>query len=180
MQAAPSMPQQDPLAQLKDIHPPAAVDWWPLDWGWWLLIALFIGALVGVAIYVRRRKAFNRPRKEARVLLTQIKETDENWPMQVNEVLKRTALCYFPHEEVAKLYGNGWKAFMLRHVSNKYHNEYIDGLDALHAQLYAPVKDKSQFSACIEAADKWLLYGEFKPSSSSQPTKVVAKEASHA
>ena len=180
MQATQAMPQQDPLAQLKDIHPPAEVDWWPLDWGWWLLTLILLSSIIGLVIYWRRKRAFNRPRREARQLLTLIKSTDENWPMQINEVLKRTALCYFSHEEVAKLYGNSWRQFMLHHIADKHNKKLAAGLNTLQTQLYAPLKDNTHFETCIEAADLWLRYGLFTPTSTAPTHTSRAKETSHA
>lgn len=180
MQVTQPMPGQDPLAQLKDIHPPTEINWWPLDWGWWLPILILVGVLIGFFIYWKRKRAFNRPRKEARHLLTLIKDTDENWPMQINEVLKRTALYYFSREEVAKLYGNGWRQFMLHHIADKHNKKLAAGLDTLQTQLYAPVKDNAQFETCIAAADLWLRHGSFSPSSTAPSHVSHAKETTHA
>ena len=60
------MPEtQDPLAQLRDIHLPETVGLWPLAPGWWLLIALIIGALVTGIIYWRRRYQSNAFKRQA-------------------------------------------------------------------------------------------------------------------
>ena len=42
---------------LRDIHLPAAISWWPLAPGWWVLLALLLVALgVGIGWFVWRRK----------------------------------------------------------------------------------------------------------------------------
>ena len=91
MQSAQGMSQTDPLAQLKDIHVPNNVDIWPLDWGWWCLIALFLAGTISLIIYLVKKRKFNKPRRDALKLLGSISSLDENWPMQINSVLKRTA-----------------------------------------------------------------------------------------
>lgn len=47
----------EPLAQLRDIHLPEAVGWWPPAPGWWLLALLLVAALVYGLLWWRRRRA---------------------------------------------------------------------------------------------------------------------------
>ena len=59
------MEQQDPLAQLRDIHLPDPVGFWPLAPGWWIL-GLLILILLGVALrFLIKRYRNNRYRKQA-------------------------------------------------------------------------------------------------------------------
>ena len=39
------------LQQLRDIHEPAAIGWWPFAIGWWILIALVVSAIVCLATW---------------------------------------------------------------------------------------------------------------------------------
>ncbi|MBT3527943.1 MAG: DUF4381 domain-containing protein, partial [Porticoccaceae bacterium] len=39
------MMQGDPLAELRGIHLPDPISWWPLAPGWWVLIVIFIAGL---------------------------------------------------------------------------------------------------------------------------------------
>jgi hypothetical protein len=45
----------DPLAELRDIHLPVAVSWWPPAVGWWLLLLLIV-LLVVVVIWWKHRR----------------------------------------------------------------------------------------------------------------------------
>ena len=48
----------NPLDQLRDIHLPEAIGWWPLAPGWWLLIILVCLGLITLArLFLRRRQA---------------------------------------------------------------------------------------------------------------------------
>ena len=52
---APANAQANPmLEQLRDIHLPDAVSWWPIAWPWWLMLSLLI-ALISFAIYYRKK-----------------------------------------------------------------------------------------------------------------------------
>ncbi|MFQ5518822.1 MAG: DUF4381 domain-containing protein [Mariprofundus sp.] len=52
--------QTDPLAELRDIHLPDPVSWWPPAPGWWLLLLCLI-ALIAVAIWWWRRRSLYKP-----------------------------------------------------------------------------------------------------------------------
>ena len=43
---------------MRDIHLAEAISWWPLAWGWWLVIVVSIAALILLfyALYRRHRK----------------------------------------------------------------------------------------------------------------------------
>lgn len=45
----------DPLAELRDIHLPEAVSWWPPAIGWWLLLLLLVALLVVAVIWWKHR-----------------------------------------------------------------------------------------------------------------------------
>lgn len=172
MQSIQGTPQNDPLAQLKDIHVPNSVDVWPLDWGWWCLIALCLIATISIVAYLVKKHRFNKPRRDAQKLLSGISPADENWPMQINTVLKRTAVTYFKPQEIAGLYGNSWHEFLMQTLPNRRKNTMSESLSTLHSQQYAPKCDNKHFDECIKTANAWLKY--FKVTS---PANVELKHA---
>jgi len=107
----------DPLAQLRDIHLPAPIGWWPPAPGWWLL-ALVVLAIVAVTTrsllrYIRR----NRYRKVALSELQRLKaelvgcsprETLERLAM----LLRRVAIQTCGRKAVAPLVGQAWLQFL--------------------------------------------------------------------
>lgn len=108
----------DPLAQLRDIHLPAAVSWWPPAPGWWLLLVLLLlglAALLWLAIRHWRRRAYRRiARRELQACFADWQQSGDNrgYLEAVNAILKRTALRSFPRREVAALYGESWCNFL--------------------------------------------------------------------
>ena len=123
---AQTLPQQtqglDPLAsqlaQLRDIHLPAAVSWWPPAPGWWLLAAIVLAALIGLIVLLARRQ---RRRRYRRVALREAQALFANWQRHhdtgaylqaVNRLLKQTALVAYPQQQVASLSGADWLDFL--------------------------------------------------------------------
>ena len=179
MQMSPNAAQTDPLAQLKDIHPPSQINWWPLDWGWWTLLVLLLVAISTLAVFWLRRRAFNRARKAALVELSNISETDANWPMQINSLLKRTSKSYFSNEDVAILYGRPWLEFMLAQVAKSKLGTCNEGLKQLTQQLYSPSVDATQFTRCKNAAKHWLKHANFKKNNRRAHAYTSSAEVSH-
>ncbi len=113
-------PDQPSLDQLREIHLPAEVSFWPLAPGWWLALALLLVLGSGLCWWLGRYWRSNRYRKQARRLLQdhykrcagdQHKATCLRG---VNEILRRTALMAFPRQRVAALAGDDWVAFLAR------------------------------------------------------------------
>lgn len=179
MQAIQGSPQSDPLAQLKDIHVPSAVSAWPLDWGWWCLGTICLLSVIALIVMAIRKYKYNQPRREAKALLSALSPSVSNWPMEVNLVLKRTVLSYFPPSEVAGLYGTKWVSFLLNQVPDKRRTQIEKGFLQLNELHYAPDVDGTHFDECTTAAQHWL--NSFKPATSpSKARNEVKQEASHA
>lgn len=103
-------PQQAQLLeQLRDIHLPDGVSWWPLAIGWWIAIAIIMAVivlLIAKTIMQQRRKRFAI---YALVELKQIKhENDKDWLIQTHQIMRRASLCYFPKSQVASMDTKHW------------------------------------------------------------------------
>lgn len=112
------MSEPESLAQLKDIHLPAAISWWPPAPGWMILSAsvllLLLGIIYGFALYYRHRQA---KRQALRLLQTYQQEyfngvSSQMISVKVSELLRRVALVYYPREQVASLQGEAWLDFL--------------------------------------------------------------------
>lgn len=118
------MAQSDPLAQLRDIHLPDPVGWWPMAPGWWMLIAISIAVLTVLLWWLWRRIVAARAKKEALRLLKLYEQqsleemNSARICARVSELLRRVALAYFPREHVAALHGQEWIDFLNKHSRN--------------------------------------------------------------
>lgn len=108
------MPEQDPLAQLRDIHLPETIGLWPPAPGWWLLAVLLFALLCYGYLKLRRRQQRNRYRRLALAELNALSKTvsGSQYLQQVNQLLKKTALAAQPSLPVAGLTGQRWLAFL--------------------------------------------------------------------
>ncbi|AXR05905.1 DUF4381 domain-containing protein [Salinimonas sediminis] len=155
--------QQQLLAQLKGIHPPPDAAFWPLAWGWWVLLAVLVAALVGAVILWRRHRRFNAARRQAMDELRQVSSGDNNWPSQLNQILKRTALVYYPPATLSGLYGQRWTQFLLAQLKRGQQQTMAARLEHLQAMQYQPAKpDKQAFDPCQEAAISWVKKARFQ------------------
>ena len=148
--------QQDPLAQLRDIHVPTEVNIWPLDWGWWVAIAVFLLALFCLYKTITAHIRHNKARKQALALLESISAQQSNWPVALNSILKRTAMSYYPTQQVAGLFGKQWQAFLtsaLKSSDCKLEND----LGLLVSNVYQATPNPSDFETCKGAVKNWLL-----------------------
>lgn len=106
------------LAQLRDIHLPQPIGWWPLAPGWYVLVVLAVLAISITSFYVYRFYVSGRARRQALQLLNvyvQEYQRDNNSQLisaKISELLRRVALVYFPRKDVASLQGESWITFL--------------------------------------------------------------------
>lgn len=113
-QAASSAMPSSPLAQLPPLHKPAAIDWWPLAPGWWLVgfiaIAGSIGALlIGYQFYAARslKRASSKELQQLYVNYQQDRSSGE-YLLRSNQLLRRFCMQQFKFTNVAAIHGEAW------------------------------------------------------------------------
>ncbi len=108
------MNPQTPDLPLRDIHLPAAVSWWPPAPGWWIALGLcLLIALLLVWLKKRSQRIIfqHEARKEFQQLLQNYEEQHANRQQllrDLNALLRRTVLSYYPRKNVAGLTGKVW------------------------------------------------------------------------
>lgn len=152
------MPKTDPLAQLKDIHLPDPVGWWPLAPGWYLLMILIV-LLISIGIYKLYQRYLNaRAKHRALDLLNKYQEyyeKDNNAALasaRISELLRRVALVYYPREEVASLHGEAWVDFLSRTVKG------LDFNSVKSMLLESPFKsaETASLKPLFRCAEQWI------------------------
>lgn len=112
------MDKPDPLAQLKDIHLPEPIGWWPLAPGWYLVMALVLLILLYLTYLAYKRYRHALAKKNALALLDSYQQHYKQEPnvaatsANISALLRRVALVYFPREQVASLHGEAWLQFL--------------------------------------------------------------------
>lgn len=148
------------LAQLRDIHLPPPIDWWPLAPGWYLLIALLVIGVFSGLFWVYRWYRNGRAKRRALHLL---KLYHEAWRQktpctiicaQVSELLKRVALVYFPRTHTAQLQGEAWIAFLTQTGKQL----EFDRVRALLIELpyQPPGNTQADLTVLFELAKAWI------------------------
>ncbi|AHE68328.1 DUF4381 domain-containing protein [Legionella oakridgensis] len=111
-------PGSQALSQLRDIHMPLPIGWWPLAPGWYVLIILLIIVLMVAVLFLRRSYLHGQARRRALRLLAAYQQqyqregNCQHISACISELLKRVALVYFPRKNVASLQGEAWILFL--------------------------------------------------------------------
>ena len=134
-----------PPLPLRDLHLPEPVGWWPLAPGWWILLAMTMGAVgygLWRALEWRKRNAPRRYalRELARFEADYRKHRDPvTLGKQLSELLRRGMLAYAPRTEVAGLTGEAWLRWLDRGMPLPYF--HTDGGKSLLQLPYRSPQD---------------------------------------
>lgn len=104
----------DPLAQLRGLHLPEPVGFWPPAPGWWAISGLLVLAAVTAAWARRRRRASlgARALRELRRIEQSRAPDLQSLATSLAQLLRRVALERFGTAMVAKLSGESWERFL--------------------------------------------------------------------
>lgn len=148
------------LEQLKDIYLPDRVSqWWPLAYGWWIVLGLIIlGIILGLIILRIKKKKGLYKDSIIDEFKQEVDNVYKNNPTHVLEsisvYLKRVALQKFPSEEIKTLYGEKWLEFLDSKIEDK---SFETTKARLLENTYKPTElDRATFEEIMVVAEKWL------------------------
>ena len=102
------------LREFSEVASPDTISWLPQADGWaWFGAALLV-LLLRYSWKKLRHWHHNRYRREAAARLQSFSKniSDEIWLIELNKILKLTALAAFPRHQVAHLSGDSWVNFL--------------------------------------------------------------------
>ena len=147
-----------PLLDLKDIHEPEAIGWWPPAVGWWIL-AVAVPLLIFLSIWTYKRLTRKTAIKTANKILAQIKQDSARDNLSVvcelSVLLRRVAISVSPRTKAAGLTGRQWLAFLDSSVQGAPFSEGIGQLLADAPYRKTPVTEL-ETSQLIDLCKDWL------------------------
>ena len=106
------MPVSDNLPQLRDIHLPDGVSFWPIAYGWWVILFSVIAFIILLWLwkYLRRKS-------KKLYALRQLKKLEGNNSVKsaaiISQILRR--ICVYKYPMAVGLSGEKWMEFLQQH-----------------------------------------------------------------
>ena len=153
------MSVENSLVNLKDIHLPPPVSFWPPAPGWWILAVLLISSLfIGGVLFYRQHKK-RKPKTEALRILKDLQILYQNSKDDVvslrnlSNLLRRTALTFYDNDEVASLQGSSWLEFLDKTGKTK---EFSQGVGKVLGNEVFQQKVNSDMNVLFPLVKKWI------------------------
>ena len=153
------MSVENPLVNLKDIHLPPPVSFWPPAPGWWILAVLLSSSLfIGGVLFYRQHKK-RKPKTEALRILKDLQILYQNSQDEVaslrnlSNLLRRTALTFYDNDAVASLQGSSWLEFLDKTGKTK---EFSQGAGKVLGNEVFQQKVNPDMNALFPLVKKWI------------------------
>lgn len=148
----------NPLQDLKDIRTPAAIESWPPAYGWWLLVVLVLIGLGLLIICLIKRRKVRLAKRQALQTLRQIDSANLDAVSQLNQLLKRVAITYFPNQNVQEMYGPNWTTFLVSTLPNNKVKNCSGSFKLMQQALYQPHNSQdAEYSSYHKSVETWIM-----------------------
>jgi hypothetical protein len=150
----------NPLDQLRDIHLPEPISWWPPAPGWWILALASSVLLAWLLRFLYRRYKAKHYRRQALAQLKELQELQAGSDSQEQlralfVLLKQTANCAYPNRQPSSMNIESFVEF-LRFSCDK--SDFSQSTGELQTLLYSKqISEQSQdLEALFEDARIWI------------------------
>lgn len=147
----------NPLQNLKDIHTPTAIENWPPAYGWWLLAVFAIICIYLLITWLIKVRKVRLAKRQALKALQQIDDTNKDRVSQLNQLLKRVAISYFPQQNVQEIHGKKWTAFLIKTLNSNKAKRLAKSFELMQQTLYRPhTLDQTDFNDYQKSVETWI------------------------
>ncbi len=145
---------------LRDIHLPEPVSWWPPAIGYWMLLLLFV-FLVLLAMGLRKRW-LARERSAKIQALKELEQIRQEYQQSGNKrklieelsaLLRRVSISLYPRSETASLTGDEWLKFLDKNSQDK---GFTQGPGRVLATAPYQKEGKVDAEALIDLCRDWI------------------------
>lgn len=153
------MLDQNLLHELRDIHYPAPISWWPPAPGWvglFIILAIlgFILGILGYRYWMRKKKRqFILQQLETLEKMAQHEPYPSEIIRQLTTLLKQVVLLLYPRKEVAGLSGESWLDFLNQKGNTEHFTKGVGRLLMSAPYQAAPPKETP---ALINLVKQWI------------------------
>ena len=150
---------------LRDIHLPDPISWWPIAPGWWLVIVSLL--LIIAVIFILRKIYLGKQLKrdvtsELENIKQQFHKTQNKSQLakSLSILLRRASITYYPENNIAGLTGNNWLNYLDITNSNASSDRVFqsDTGEVLLSAPYLPDNSIQDYDAqaLIQLCESWL------------------------
>ena len=163
----------DPQAlNLRDIHLPDPVSWWPISAGWWLIL---VGVLLLIITIFVIRKIY-KSRQLKRDISSEIELIKKQFAQDQNKsqlakslsiLLRRASISFYPAKSIAGSTGEDWLTLLDQSSAKPLNNLQFQS-DIGKVLISAPYQSEDSLAdydstALIHLCESWLLSSHNRP-----------------
>jgi hypothetical protein len=164
---APNIQSLDPQSlNLRDIHLPDPISWWPISAGWWIVLAAIVLSIIIIFVL---RKVY-KSRQLNRDISSEIDHIKKQFLQNQNKsqlakslsiLLRRASISFYPAKDIAGLTGDDWLS-MLDQSNKKPLGELCFQSDIGKLLISAPYQSEDSLAdydsaALIRLCESWLV-----------------------
>ena len=146
------------LSDLKDIHEPLAIGWWPPAIGWWIL-AIIIPLLIILLVWIYKRLTRKTAIKTATKILAELKQDTKRDNLalvcELSVLVRRVAISLSPRTKAASLTGRQWLEYLDSSLKDAPFSKGIGQLLAEAPYRNSPVTEQ-ELSQLFALCEDWF------------------------